>query len=123
MAFLAILILVPELFVALARLIVADEIDYLITQERTVLHDLFMLTNHLFSKCMLIGIANAIDPADRFLPKLESLNCFSFFTADLISDNTTVLSYLQVIDIMYILIFFYTPVPLAYFLPSCQDII
>ena len=55
MAFLAILILVPELFVALARLIVADEIDYLITQERTVLHDLFMLTNHLFSKCMLIG--------------------------------------------------------------------
>ncbi|OVA13835.1 CDC6 [Macleaya cordata] len=56
-------------------LIVADELDYLITRDRAVLHDLFMLTTLPFSRCILIGIANAIDLADRFLPKLQSLNC------------------------------------------------
>ncbi|XAR60725.1 hypothetical protein NMG60_11034208 [Bertholletia excelsa] len=56
-------------------LIIADELDYLITRDRAVLHDLFMLTTLPFSRCMLIGIANAIDLADRFLPKLQSLNC------------------------------------------------
>ncbi|CAN1731390.1 Cell division control protein 6 homolog [Linum perenne] len=57
------------------RLIIADELDYLITKDRAVLHDLFMLTTLPFSRCILIGIANAIDLADRFLPKLQSLNC------------------------------------------------
>ncbi|CAK9164226.1 unnamed protein product [Ilex paraguariensis] len=56
-------------------LIIADELDFLITKDRTVLHDLFMLTTFPFSRCILIGIANAIDLADRFLPKLQSLNC------------------------------------------------
>ncbi|KAK9279784.1 hypothetical protein L1049_013466 [Liquidambar formosana] len=56
-------------------LIIADELDYLITKDRAVLHDLFMLTTVPFSRCILIGIANAIDLADRFLPKLQSLNC------------------------------------------------
>ncbi|XP_058198873.1 cell division control protein 6 homolog B-like isoform X2 [Rhododendron vialii] len=56
-------------------LIVADELDYLITKDRAVLHDLFMLTTFPFSRCVLIGIANAIDLADRFLPRLQSLNC------------------------------------------------
>ncbi|XP_051115864.1 cell division control protein 6 homolog B-like [Andrographis paniculata] len=56
-------------------LIIADELDYLITKDRAVLHDLFMLTTMPFSKCILIGIANAIDLADRFIPKLKSLNC------------------------------------------------
>ncbi|KAL2486395.1 Cell division control protein 6-like protein [Abeliophyllum distichum] len=56
-------------------LIIADELDYLITKDRAVLHDLFMLTTMPFSKCIVIGIANAIDLADRFLPKLQSLNC------------------------------------------------
>ncbi|KAF6153542.1 hypothetical protein GIB67_027409 [Kingdonia uniflora] len=56
-------------------LIFADELDYLITKDRSVLHDLFMLTTLLFSRCILIGIANAIDLADRFLPKLHALNC------------------------------------------------
>ncbi|XP_030928278.1 cell division control protein 6 homolog B-like isoform X3 [Quercus lobata] len=56
-------------------LIIADELDYLITKDRAVLHDLFMLTTFPFSRCILIGIANAIDLADRFLPKLQSLNC------------------------------------------------
>ncbi|KAF2312579.1 hypothetical protein GH714_035131 [Hevea brasiliensis] len=56
-------------------LIVADELDYLITKDRGVLHDLFMLTTFPFSRCILIGIANAIDLADRFLPRLQSMNC------------------------------------------------
>ncbi|KHN01782.1 Cell division control protein 6 like [Glycine soja] len=56
-------------------LIVADELDYLITKDRGVLHDLFMLTTFPFSRCILIGVANAIDLADRFLPRLTSLNC------------------------------------------------
>ncbi|KAK7333267.1 hypothetical protein VNO80_30032 [Phaseolus coccineus] len=56
-------------------LIVADELDYLITKDRAVLHELFMLTTFPFSRCILIGVANAIDLADRFLPRLTSLNC------------------------------------------------
>lgn len=56
-------------------LIIADEMDFLFTKDRGVLHDLFMLTTLPFSTCILIGVANAIDLADRFLPKLKSLNC------------------------------------------------
>ncbi|XP_042013115.1 cell division control protein 6 homolog B-like isoform X2 [Salvia splendens] len=56
-------------------LVIADELDYLITRDRAVLHDLFMLTTLPFSKCILLGVANAIDLADRFIPKLRSLNC------------------------------------------------
>ncbi|PHU16161.1 Cell division control protein 6 -like protein [Capsicum chinense] len=56
-------------------LIVADELDYLITKDRAVLHELFMLTTLPFSRFILIGIANAIDLADKFLPKLQALNC------------------------------------------------
>ncbi|KAG9453951.1 hypothetical protein H6P81_006855 [Aristolochia fimbriata] len=56
-------------------LMIVDEMDYLITKAGAVLHDLFMLTTFPFSKFILLGIANAIDLADRFLPKLQSLNC------------------------------------------------
>lgn len=88
------------------RLVIADELDYLITKDRAVLHDLFMLTTMPFSKCILLGmwvvfvrptlvpsswelvwplcfvltgVANAIDLADRFIPKLQSLNCECLF--------------------------------------------
>ncbi|KAA8543751.1 hypothetical protein F0562_022072 [Nyssa sinensis] len=56
-------------------LVIVDELDYLITKDRAVLHDLFMLTTFPFSRCILLGVANAIDLADRFLPRLRSLNC------------------------------------------------
>ncbi|KAL5710384.1 AAA ATPase [Ranunculus cassubicifolius] len=56
-------------------IVIADELDYLITRDRSVLHDLFMLTSFPYSRCILIGIANALDLADRFLPKLQALNC------------------------------------------------
>ncbi|KAJ0977093.1 hypothetical protein J5N97_012567 [Dioscorea zingiberensis] len=54
---------------------IVDEMDYLITKDQAVLHDLFMLSTLPYSRCILIGIANAIDLADRFLPRLEPLNC------------------------------------------------
>ncbi|XP_073058730.1 cell division control protein 6 homolog B-like isoform X2 [Primulina eburnea] len=56
-------------------LVIVDELDYLITQDRTMLQDLFMLTTLPFSRCILLGIANAIDLANRFMPKLQCLNC------------------------------------------------
>ncbi|KNA03633.1 hypothetical protein SOVF_207250 [Spinacia oleracea] len=56
-------------------LLIIDELDYLITKDHEVLHELFMLTTLPFSRFILIGIANAIDLADRFLPRLQSLNC------------------------------------------------
>ncbi|KAH0876821.1 hypothetical protein HID58_064215, partial [Brassica napus] len=64
-------------------LIIADEMDFLITKDRGVLHDLFMLTTLPFSSSDMYSpplfictcVANAIDLADRFLPKLKSLNC------------------------------------------------
>ncbi|GMH12231.1 hypothetical protein Nepgr_014072 [Nepenthes gracilis] len=56
-------------------LLIIDELDYLITKDCSVLHELFMLTTLPFSRCVLIGIANRIDLANRFLPRLESLNC------------------------------------------------
>ncbi|KAH9603837.1 hypothetical protein KSS87_005957 [Heliosperma pusillum] len=55
--------------------LIIDELDYLITRDREVLHELFMLTMLPSSRFILIGIANAIDLADRFLPRLQSLNC------------------------------------------------
>ncbi|KAK9124460.1 hypothetical protein Sjap_014062 [Stephania japonica] len=55
-------------------LIIADEMDYLITKDCSVLHELFLLTSLPSSRCIIIGVANAIDLASRFLPKLQSLN-------------------------------------------------
>jgi hypothetical protein len=40
-----------------ARLVIVDEMDYLITRDRAVLHDLFMLTTYPYSRCILIGEA------------------------------------------------------------------
>ncbi|GJN06112.1 hypothetical protein PR202_ga23805 [Eleusine coracana subsp. coracana] len=91
-AFHAALVLLSKLHSAVVRMVVVDEMDYLITRDRAVLHDLFMLTTLPFSRCILIGIANAIDLADWFLPKLESLNCkplvvtFRAYSKDQISD-------------------------------------
>ena len=34
-----------------------------------------MFTTYQFSRCILIGVANAIDLADCFFPRLQSLNC------------------------------------------------
>ncbi|KAL3696305.1 hypothetical protein R1sor_010381 [Riccia sorocarpa] len=56
-------------------LLIVDEMDYLITRDQSVLYDLFRLPSLANSRCILVGIANAIDLTDRLLPKLRSLNC------------------------------------------------
>uniref|UniRef100_A0A1J3FTV9 Cell division control protein n=2 Tax=Noccaea caerulescens TaxID=107243 RepID=A0A1J3FTV9_NOCCA len=76
-------------------LIIADEMDYLITRDRGVLHELFMLTTLPFSTCILIGVANAIDLADRFLPKLKSLNCKPLVVTFRAYSNQQILRILQ----------------------------
>ncbi|GAV74460.1 Cdc6_C domain-containing protein [Cephalotus follicularis] len=85
-------------------LIIADELDYLITKDRAVIHDLFLLTTFPFSRFVLIGVANAIDLADRFLPRLQSLNCkpmvvtFRAYSKDqilrILQERLTVLPYI-----------------------------
>ena len=49
--------------------------DYLISKDQVVHYDIFRLPTFPNSQCMLIGISNAIDLTDQFLPKLQSLNC------------------------------------------------
>ncbi|KAJ0972020.1 hypothetical protein J5N97_019979 [Dioscorea zingiberensis] len=56
-------------------IIIVDEVNHLITKGQVVLLDLFMLLTLPYSRCILIGIANAINLLDRFLPILEPLNC------------------------------------------------
>ncbi|XP_024401767.1 cell division control protein 6 homolog B isoform X2 [Physcomitrium patens] len=76
-------------------LLIVDEMDYLITRNQEVLYDLFQLPTYPNSCCILIGIANAIDLTDRFLPKLRSLNCrpdvitYPAYTKDQISTVLT----------------------------------
>jgi cell division control protein 6 len=54
---------------------IVDEMDYLITRDQAVLYDLFRLPTFPNSCCILIGVANAIDLTDRFLPNLRAMNC------------------------------------------------
>lgn len=56
-------------------MLIVDEMDYLISKDQSVLYELFGLSAQADSRCILIGIANAIDLADRFLPKLNTLQC------------------------------------------------
>ncbi|EFJ26619.1 hypothetical protein SELMODRAFT_441834 [Selaginella moellendorffii] len=57
------------------QLLIIDEMDYLITREQTVLYELFQLSVLKDSSCILIGIANAIDLTERFLPRLRTFSC------------------------------------------------
>ncbi|KAF5470454.1 hypothetical protein F2P56_010968 [Juglans regia] len=85
----------PRSSVMKMMLIIADELDYLITKNRAVLHDLFLLTTLPFSRCILIGIANAMDLADRFLPRLQSLNCKPMAVTFRAYDKDQILTILQ----------------------------
>lgn len=60
-----------------ALVVVLDEMDYLITKDQQVLFQLFHCASHLKSsvlktKLVLIGISNALDLTDKFLPRLRS---------------------------------------------------
>ncbi|KAF9576514.1 AAA ATPase [Mortierella alpina] len=55
--------------------VVLDEIDQLLTKDQDVLYKLFEWSSMERSKLTLIGIANALDMTDRFLPRLRAKNC------------------------------------------------
>lgn len=51
-----------------------DEIDHLLTLGLEILYKLFEWSLHRASRLILIGIANALDLTDRFLPRLKARN-------------------------------------------------
>ncbi|KAL8954071.1 MAG: hypothetical protein Q9222_000128 [Ikaeria aurantiellina] len=55
-------------------LLVLDEIDHLMDMDLEILYTLFELALGRTSRLMLIGIANALDLTDRFLPRLKAKN-------------------------------------------------
>ncbi|OUM67076.1 hypothetical protein PIROE2DRAFT_58976 [Piromyces sp. E2] len=54
---------------------ILDEIDYLITRDQEVLYKLFEWPVKTNSRLSIIGIANALNMTDRFLPRLKAKNC------------------------------------------------
>ena len=57
-----------------AYLVLLDEIDSLLDGECEVLYSLFECALHHSSRLILVGIANALDLTDRFLPRLKARN-------------------------------------------------
>ncbi|MCJ1341485.1 AAA ATPase [Bachmanniomyces sp. S44760] len=55
-------------------LVTLDEIDHLLTLDLEILYTLFEWALHRSSRLILIGIANALDLTDRFLPRLKTRN-------------------------------------------------
>ncbi|EXJ75696.1 uncharacterized protein A1O5_00203 [Cladophialophora psammophila CBS 110553] len=54
------------------RLVLLDEIDTLLGGDCDVLYSIFEWAMHPSSSLILVGIANALDLTDRFLPRLKS---------------------------------------------------
>ena len=55
-------------------IVTLDEIDHLLTLDLEALYALFEWSLHQSSKLIVIGIANALDLTDRFLPRLKARN-------------------------------------------------
>lgn len=55
-----------------SRLVLLDEIDNLLDTDCDVLYTIFEWAMHRSSSLILIGIANALDLTDRFLPRLKA---------------------------------------------------
>ena len=55
-------------------IVTLDEIDHLLTFDLEILYTLFQWSLHRSSRLILIGIANALDLTDRFLPRLKARN-------------------------------------------------
>jgi len=54
--------------------VVLDEIDHLLTKDQEVLYSIFEWSLMRGSRLILLGIANALDLTDRFLPRLKARN-------------------------------------------------
>jgi cell division control protein 6 len=57
-----------------AHLVILDEIDHLLDVDMELLYQLFEWSMQKSSSLVLVGIANALDLTDRFLPRLKSKN-------------------------------------------------
>lgn len=55
-------------------LITLDEIDHILTLDLEILYKLFEWSLQKSSRLVLVGIANALDLTDRFLPRLKARN-------------------------------------------------
>ena len=55
-------------------LVTLDEIDHLLSVDLEILYTLFEWSLHRSSRLVVIGIANALDLTDRFLPRLKARN-------------------------------------------------
>lgn len=55
-------------------LVILDEIDHILTLDLESLYRLFEWSMHKSSRLVLVGIANALDLTDRFLPRLKARN-------------------------------------------------
>ena len=55
-------------------LITLDEIDHILTLDLEILYKLFEWSLQKSSRLILVGIANALDLTDRFLPRLKARN-------------------------------------------------
>ena len=55
-------------------LVTLDEIDHLLTLDLEILYTLFEWSLHRSSRLVVVGIANALDLTDRFLPRLKARN-------------------------------------------------
>ncbi|TPX14190.1 uncharacterized protein E0L32_000584 [Thyridium curvatum] len=56
------------------HLVVLDEVDHIMTLDLESLYRLFEWSMQKGSRLLLVGIANALDLTDRFLPRLKSRN-------------------------------------------------
>lgn len=54
--------------------VILDEIDHLLTKDQEVLYSIFEWSLVRNSRLILLGIANALDLTDRFLPRLKARN-------------------------------------------------
>lgn len=63
------------MFIIDCSVAILDEVDQLLTKDQEVLYKLFQWSTTEGSKLTLVGIANALDMTDRFLPRLKARNC------------------------------------------------
>lgn len=54
--------------------VILDEVDHLLTKDQEVLYSIFEWSLVRDSRLILLGIANALDLTDRFLPRLKARN-------------------------------------------------
>lgn len=67
-------LLMPRKKSSSVYLVVLDEIDHILTLDLESLYKVFEWSMQKTSRLLLVGIANALDLTDRFLPRLKSRN-------------------------------------------------